>query len=41
MTWTRTDGWVWVFALLDHYSDEAWAQPDLYGLNPVLPIRDK
>ena len=25
MAWTRSDGWVWVFALLDHYSDEAWA----------------
>ena len=25
MAWTRTDGWVWVFALLDHYTDEAWA----------------
>ena len=25
MAWTRQDGWVWVFALLDHYTDEAWA----------------
>ena len=25
MAWTRNDGWVWVFALLDHYTDEAWA----------------
>jgi transposase InsO family protein len=25
MAWTRSDGCVWVFALLDHYSDEAWA----------------
>jgi len=25
MAWTRTDGWVWVFVLVDHYSDEAWA----------------
>ena len=25
MAWTQSDGWVWVFALLDHYSDEAWA----------------
>ena len=24
MAWTRNDGWVWVFALLDHYTDEAW-----------------
>ncbi len=25
MAWTRNDGWVWVFALLDHHTDEAWA----------------
>ena len=25
MAWTKTDGWVWVFVLVDHYSDEAWA----------------
>jgi putative transposase len=25
MAWTRTDGWVWVFVLVDHYTDEAWA----------------
>jgi len=25
MAWTREDGWVWVFILVDHYSDEAWA----------------
>ena len=24
MAWTRDDGWVWVFVLIDHYSDEAW-----------------
>jgi putative transposase len=24
MAWTRTDGWVWVFVLVDHFSDEAW-----------------
>ncbi len=23
MAWTRNDGWVWVFALLDHHTDEA------------------
>lgn len=22
--WTRQDGWVWVFVLVDHYSAEAW-----------------
>jgi transposase InsO family protein len=25
MAWTKDDGWVWVFALLDHHTDEAWA----------------
>jgi putative transposase len=25
MAWTRTDGWVWVFACIDHYTAEAWA----------------
>jgi putative transposase len=25
MAWTKSDGWVWVFALLDHHTDEAWA----------------
>jgi putative transposase len=25
MAWTRVDGWVWVFACVDHYSAEAWA----------------
>jgi putative transposase len=25
MAWTRNDGWVWVFAVVDHYSAEAWA----------------
>ncbi len=25
MAWTKGDGWVWVFVLLDHYTDEAWA----------------
>jgi hypothetical protein len=26
MAWTRADGWVWVFACIDHYTAEAWAQ---------------
>jgi putative transposase len=26
MAWTRADGWVWVFACVDHYTAEAWAQ---------------
>jgi putative transposase len=25
MAWTRTDGWVWVFVCVDHYTAEAWA----------------
>jgi len=25
MAWTRTDGWVWVFAWVDHDTAEAWA----------------
>jgi putative transposase len=24
MAWTRSDGWVWVFILVDHHTDEAW-----------------
>lgn len=24
MAWTRTDGWVWVFCCVDHYTAEAW-----------------
>jgi putative transposase len=26
MAWTRADGWVWVFGVVDHDSAEAWAQ---------------
>jgi putative transposase len=25
MAWTRADGWVWVFVVVDHYTAEAWA----------------
>jgi hypothetical protein len=25
MAWTYSDGWVWVFAVVDHYTAEAWA----------------
>jgi putative transposase len=25
MAWTRDDGWVWVFCVVDHYTAEAWA----------------
>jgi len=24
MAWTRVDGWVWVFCVVDHYTAEAW-----------------
>jgi len=24
MAWTRSDGWVWVFVCVDHYTAEAW-----------------
>ena len=24
MAWTRRDGWVWVFACIDHSTAEAW-----------------
>ena len=25
VAWTRADGWVWVFVVVDHYTAEAWA----------------
>jgi putative transposase len=25
MAWTRSDGWVWVFVVVDYYTAEAWA----------------
>jgi putative transposase len=25
MAWTRLDGWVWIFACIDHFTAEAWA----------------
>jgi transposase InsO family protein len=25
MAWTKNDGWVWVFAVLDQHTDEVWA----------------
>jgi len=33
MAWTRVDGWVWVFACVDHSTAEAWAQ--------VAKVRDR
>ena len=34
MAWTRLDGWVWVFACIDHDTAEAWAHR---GLGPSRP----
>jgi hypothetical protein len=31
MAWTRVDGWVWVFACIDHDTAEAWAQVATVG----------
>jgi putative transposase len=42
MTWTRTDGWVWVFACVDHYTAEAWAHVAKIGdrFAALQPIYD-
>jgi putative transposase len=29
--WTRSDGWVWVFCCVDHYTAEAWAHVSRVG----------
>lgn len=31
LAWTRDDGWVWVFALVDHYTAEAWCHVSKAG----------
>jgi hypothetical protein len=31
MALTRVDGWVWVFACVDHYTAEAWAHVPKIG----------
>jgi putative transposase len=42
MAWTRTDGWVWVFACVDHYTAEAWAHVAKVGdrFAALQPIYD-
>jgi hypothetical protein len=36
MAWTRSDGWVWVFACVDHYTAEAWAHTGTASSAPAL-----
>jgi transposase InsO family protein len=31
MAWTRSDGWVWVFCAVDHYTAEAWPSVSASG----------
>ena len=42
MAWTRADGWVWVFACIDHYTAEAWAHVAKVGdrFAALQPIYD-
>jgi putative transposase len=42
MAWTRTDGWVWVFACVDHDTAEAWAHVAKVGdrFAALQPIYD-
>ena len=42
MAWTQTDGWVWVFVLVDHHTDEAWAHVAKVGnrFAALQPIYD-
>ena len=42
MAWTRNDGWVWVFALLGHHTDEAWAHVAKVGRRfaAIQPVYD-
>jgi putative transposase len=42
MAWTRADGWVWVFVLVDHFSDEAFAHVAKVGnrFSALQPIYD-
>jgi putative transposase len=42
MAWTRADGWVWVFACVDHYTAEAWAHVAKVGdrFAALQPIYD-
>lgn len=42
MAWTRTDGWVWVFACFDHHTAEAWCHVAKVGdrIAALQPIQD-
>ena len=42
MAWTRSDGWVWVFACVDHFTAEAWAHVAKIGdrFAALQPIYD-
>jgi putative transposase len=42
MAWTRADGWVWVFACIDHSTAEAWAHVAKVGdrLAALQPVYD-
>jgi transposase InsO family protein len=42
MAGTRADGWVWVFACVDHYTAEAWAHVAKVGdrFAPLQPVYD-
>ncbi len=42
MAWTRTDGWVGVFVLVDHHTDEAWCHVAKVGnrLAALQPVYD-
>ena len=42
MAWTRTDGWVWVFACVDHYTAEAWTHVAKVGdrIAALQPVYD-
>jgi len=42
MAWTKNDGWVWVFVLVDHHTDEAWAHVAKVGnrFAALQPVND-
>ena len=42
MAWTRTDGWVWVFVCVDHYTAEAWTHVAKIGdrIAALQPVYD-
>jgi transposase InsO family protein len=42
MTWTRVDGWVWVFVCVDHWSAEAWTHVAKVGdrIAALQPVYD-